>query len=150
VQLCIVHQIRNSCAFVGHSDRKAFSAELKGIYTAPTREAAKEALDAMATKWQRYSYAFESWRRNWEALTTYFDYPPEIRRIIYTTNAIESLNSRIRRFSNAKYQFPDDQAALKAVYFSIQGVLNKWTQPIPHWGLILNQLIIIFGERCRR
>lgn len=148
-QLCIVHQIRHSTAFVSYNDRKEFCADLKGVYTAPTREAAKEALETMATQWQKYSYAFESWRRNWDALTTYFDYPPEIRRIIYTTNAIESLNSRIRRFANAKYQFPDDQSALKAVYFSIQGVLKKWTQPIPHWGLILNQFMIIFGVRSR-
>ncbi len=148
-QLCIVHQIRNSCAFVSYNDRKEFCADLKTIYAAPTREAAKEALEEVSKKWQKYHYAFESWRKNWDALTAYFDYPPEIRKIIYTTNAIESVNSRIRRFSNAKYQFPDDNAALKAVYFSIQALLKKWTMSIPHWGLMLNQFMIIFGERCR-
>jgi putative transposase len=148
-QLCIVHQIRNSCAFVSYNDRKEFCADLKTIYAAPTRQAASEALDEVSKKWQKYQYAFDSWRKNWDALTTYFEYPPEIRRLIYTTNAIESVNSRIRRFSNAKYQFPDDQSALKAVYFSIQALIKKWTHPIPHWGLILNQFMIIFGERCR-
>lgn len=147
-QLCVVHQIRNSCAFVSFKDRKAFCNDLKTIYTAPTRQAAWEALEAASEKWQQYRYAFDAWRRNWEALTTYFEYPLEIRRIIYTTNAIESVNSRIR-FSNAKYQFPDDQSALKAVYFSIQAILKKWTQPIPDWGVMVYQFIIIFGERCR-
>lgn len=148
-QLCIVHQIRNSCAFVGYKDRKEFCADLKTIYTAPTEQAGREALEVASKKWSKYAAAFESWSRNWAALSTMFDFPPEIRKIMYTTNAIESVNSRIRRFSNAKYQFPDDNAAMKAVYFSIQALLKKWTQPIPNWGLILNQFMIIFGERCR-
>ena len=148
-QLCIVHQIRNSCAFVSYKDRKEFCADLKTIYTASTEHNGKEALEAASKKWQKYAYAFESWNKNWSALSTMFEFPPEIRKIIYTTNAIESVNSRIRRFSNAKYQFPDDNAALKAVYFSIQALLKKWTASIPNWGLMLNQFIIIFGERCR-
>ncbi|MCU0424436.1 MAG: IS256 family transposase [Candidatus Kapabacteria bacterium] len=148
-QLCIVHQVRNSCAFVSYKDRKEFCADLKAIYTAPTEKAGREALEAASQKWSNYAYAFESWNRNWAALSTMFDFPSEIRKIIYTTNAIESVNSRIRRFSNAKYQFPDDNAVMKAVYFSIQALLKKWTMPVPNWGLILNQCMIIFCERCR-
>ena len=149
-QLCVVHQIRNSCKYVAWKDRKAFVAELKNVYAAVNREAALHALEAFSEQWgAKYGYAITSWQNNWEALTQYFDYPLEIRTIIYTTNVIESLNSGIRKYTKAKTLFPDDQAALKAVYLAVMNIQKKWTQSIRNWGTILNQFIIIFGERCR-
>jgi putative transposase len=149
-QLCIVHQIRNSCHYVIWKDRKAFCADLKDVYNATNRDAAETALSAMEQKWgEKYGYAFRSWRNNWDNLTIYFDYPMEIRKIIYTTNAIESLNRTVRKYTKPKVQFVDDTAALKAVYLAIMNQTRTWTQPIPNWGLVLNQLLIIFGDRCK-
>lgn len=148
-QLCIVHQIRNSCKYVAWKDRKDFLDDLKAVYKAVNREAAWQALEGFAGKWgKKYGYAIASWQNNWEALTQYFDYPVEIRTLIYTTNVIESLNSSIRKYTKAKTLFPDDQAALKAVYLSIMNIQRKWTQAIKNWGTILNQFIIIFENRC--
>jgi transposase-like protein len=110
---------------------------------------AYDALDEFAKKWgSKYAYAIKSWRDNWDELTAYFDYPQEIRKIIYTTNAIESLNSSIRKYTKTKTVFPDDQAALKAVYLAIANVEKKWTMPIWDWGSVINQLIIKFEDRC--
>jgi len=148
-QLCVVHQIRNSTRYVVWKDRKQFLADLKSVYGAINREMAYDALEEFARKWgSKYGYAIKSWQNNWDELTAYFDYPEEIRRIIYTTNAIESLNSTIRKYTKAKTVFPDDQAALKAVYLAIANVEKKWTFPVRDWGSILNQLIIKFGDRC--
>ena len=97
----------------------------------------------------KYPYAIKSWKDNWEELTAYFDYPMEIRKIIYTTNAIESLNSSIRKHTKTKTVFPDDQSALKAVYLVINNIQQKWTMPIQSWGIIINQFIIKFGDRCQ-
>jgi len=97
----------------------------------------------------KYGYAIKSWKENWEELTSYFDYPMEIRRIIYTTNTIESLNSSIRKYTKIKTVFPDDQSALKAVYLAISNIQLKWTMAIRDWGMIVNQFIIKFGDRCR-
>lgn len=148
-QLCIVHQIRNSVKYVVWKDRKRFLADLKLVYNAINREMAYEALEEFAQKWNsKYAYAIKSWRDNWEELTAYFDYPMEIRRIIYTTNTIESLNSSIRKYTKTKTVFPDDQAVLKAVYLAVANIEKKWTMPVRDWGSVINQLIIIFGERC--
>lgn len=148
-QLCIVHQIRNSCKYVAWKDRKDFLDDLKDVYKAVNREAAWQALEGFAGKWgKKYGYAIASWQNNWEALTQYFDYPVEIRTLIYTTNVIESLNSSIRKYTKAKTLFPDDQAALKAVYLSIMNIQRKWTQALKNWGTIFNQFIIIFENRC--
>ena len=148
-QLCVVHQIRNSTRYVVWKDRKQFLADLKSVYGAINREMAYDALEEFARKWgSKYGYAIKSWQNNWDELTAYFDYPEEIRRIIYTTNAIESLNSTIRKYTKAKTVFPDNQAALKAVYLAIANVEKKWTFPVRDWGSILNQLIIKFGDRC--
>jgi len=148
-QLCVVHQIRNSTRYVVWKDRKQFLADLKSVYGAINREMAYDALEEFARKWgSKYGYAIKSWQNNWDELTAYFDYPEEIRRIIYTTNAIESLNSTIRKYTKAKTVFPDDQAALKAVYLAIANVEKKWTFPVRDWGAIINQLIIKFGDRC--
>lgn len=149
-QLCIVHQIRNSVKFVVYKERKAFCADLKAIYDAPNQDAATDALDKMEEKWgSKYSYAIQSWRKNWVALTAFLDYPPEIRKIIYTTNTIESLNASIRKYTNSKNIFPDDNAALKAVYLAINNIENKWTRQTLLWGLIVLQFKICFGERCK-
>lgn len=147
-QLCIVHQIRNSCKYVAWKERKAFVADLKEVYRAINREQAWLALEIFEQKWGRkYGYAIVSWKNNWDALTQYFDYPMEIRRIIYTTNAIESLNSGIRKYSTPKKLFPDDQAAMKVVYLAIINIQKKWTMAIHNWGTILNQFNIIFDDR---
>lgn len=148
-QLCVVHQIRNSTRYVVWKDRKQFVADLKNVYGAINSEMAYDALEEFARKWgSKYAYAIKSWRDNWDELTAYFDYPGEIRRIIYTTNAIESLNSTIRKYTKAKTVFPDDQAALKAVYLAIANVEKRWTMPIRDWGTVINQFIIKFEGRC--
>lgn len=130
-------------------ERKEFSADLKLIYAAVNKDAARAALDDFTAKWKsKYGYAILSWEKNWDELTSYFDFPLEIRKIIYTTNVIESLNSGIRKFTKAKNLFPDDQAALKAVYLSVMNIQKKWTMPVRDWGKIINQFSIIFENRC--
>lgn len=149
-QLCVVHQIRNSSRYVVWKERKQFIADLKLVYGAINKEAAYDALQEFEKKWgSKYGYAIKSWKDNWEELTAYFDYPMEIRKIIYTTNAIESLNSSIRKYTKTKTVFPDDQSAIKAVYLAINNIQQKWTMPIRSWGIIINQFIIKFGDRCQ-
>lgn len=149
-QLCMVHQIRNSLKYVVWKDRKAFCADLKSIYAAPGRRAAEGALKDLADKWSgKYRHAIQSWQNNWENLTSYFDYPIEIRKIIYTTNTIENLNRGIRKYIKTKVQFPDDASAEKAVYLAIQNIEKKWIMPIQNWGMVLNQLVTLFADRCR-
>jgi len=129
-QLCMVHQIRNSCRYVVWKDRKVFCADLKEVYAAPTKTAAVDAFKGFAQKWEgKYRYAIQSWQTNWENLTSYFDFPVEIRKIIYTTNSIENLNRGIRKYTKTKVQFPDDQAAEKAVYLAIMNIEKKWSMP---------------------
>lgn len=148
-QLCVVHQIRNSAKYVVWRERKRFMADLKLVYDAINREMAYDALEEFACKWNaKYAYAVKSWKDNWDELTAYFEFPLEIRRMIYTTNTIESLNSTIRKYTKTKTVFPDDQSALKAVYLAVANVEKKWTIPVRDWGSIINQLVIIFGERC--
>ena len=149
-QLCVVHQIRNSCKYVVWKERKEFTADLKMIYRAPNREMALEGLKDFEIKWgTKYAYAVKSWKENWDYLTAYFDYPQEIRTLIYTTNPVESLNSTIRKFTRSKTLFPDDQAALKSVFLAVCNVQKKWTMQLRNWGQIINQFDIIFDERCR-
>lgn len=147
-QVCIVHQIRNSCKYVGWKERKEFSLDMKAIYTAPNREAAAQALDELDRKWgSKYGYAIKSWKANWNELTAFLDFPLEIRKIIYTTNVIENLNGKIRKYTKNKMSFPTDEAVLKSVYLSIHEASKSWTLPIRNWGEILNQFIIIFEGR---
>lgn len=149
-QLCVVHQIRNSSRYVVWKDKKEFTHDLKSVYAAISRQEAEDALEVFAQKWrEKYGYAVKSWYDNWENLTQYFEYPLEIRKIIYTTNVIESLNNSIRKYTKSKSIFPDDTAAQKAVFFAIQNVQKKWTQSIRNWGIILNQFLTIFDERCK-
>ena len=147
-QICVVHQIRNSARYVVWKDKKEFARDMKLIYTAPTREAAESALKDFDNKWRgKYAYAVKSWYKNWEELSMFFDFPPEIRRIIYTTNIIENLNGKIRKYTKNKNSFPTDDAVKKSVYLAIREITKKWTQPIRSWGIILNQFIAIFGDR---
>ena len=149
-QLCIVHQIRNSCKYVVWKERRAFVADLRMIYAAPNKELAAEALKDFERKWgSKYGYAVKSWNDNWEYLTAYFDYPQEIRSLIYTTNPVESMNSTIRKYTRSRTLFPDDHAALKSVFLAICNVQKKWTKQIKCWGQIVNQFVIIFEKRCR-
>ncbi|NQT77558.1 MAG: IS256 family transposase [Bacteroidetes bacterium] len=149
-QLCVVHQVRNSLRYVVWKEKKEFTADMKQIYHAATIEAAEQALENFEKKWgQKYAYAVKSWKNNWENLTQFFEYPLEIRKIVYTTNIIESLNRGIRKYTKTKSMFPHDQAALKAVYLAIGNIENKWTMPIRNWGMILQQFLIKFEERCR-
>jgi transposase-like protein len=149
-QLCIVHQIRNSCKYVVWKDRKQFCSDLRLVYGAPTKDAAEQALVSFALKWEtKYRHAIQSWRNNWKNLTAYFDFPVEIRKIIYTTNTIENLNRGIRKYVKAKVQFPDDQAAEKAVYLAIMNIEKKWSMILHNWGLVLHQFVTIFENRCQ-
>jgi transposase-like protein len=149
-QICVVHQIRNACKYVVYKDRKAFTADMRDIYGAPNRQAAEAALESFAQKWEgKYSYAIKSWRDNWEELTVFLEYPLEIRKIIYTTNLIENLNGKIRKYTKNKLSFPTDQAVMKSVYLAVREATRKWTMPIRNWGIILNQFLIIYGERVR-
>jgi transposase-like protein len=149
-QICVVHQIRNTCRYVVWKDKKEFTRDMKEIYTAPNKEAALAALNDFGLKWEsKYSYAIKSWRDNWDELTVFFDYPMEIRRIIYTTNLIENLNGKIRKYTKNKLSFPTDDAVMKSVFLSVREVSKKWTMPIRNWGVILNSFLIIFEDRVR-
>ena len=149
-QLCVIHQVRNSLRYVVWKEKKEFTADMKHIYHAATLEAAEQALRNFENKWGlKYAYAVRSWKNNWENLTQFFDYPLEIRKIVYTTNIIESLNRGIRKYIKTKSIFPHDQAALKAVFLAIGNIEKKWTMPIQNWGMILQQFLIKFEDRCR-
>lgn len=148
VQRCIIHQIRSSTRYVSYKDVKAFTAALKPIYKAPTEEAAMAALEALETTWgAKYPAAIRSWRDHWDELATMFKYPDEIRRIIYTTNAIENFNRQLRKVTKTKSAFVSDDALLKQLYLVTMQVTGKWTMAIRDWGSILMQLSVYFGDR---
>jgi putative transposase len=146
-QLCIVHQIRNSVKFVPWKDRKAFVADLKAVYGAINLQAASDAFAKFKDIWfQKYGYAIKSWETNWDNLIPLFNYPPELRKIMYTTNTIEGVNRAIRKFTKTKSIFPNDQAATKSVFLAIDQIQTKWTMPIRDFGIINNQILIIFDQ----
>ena len=148
VQRCIVHQIRNSLRYVSWKDRKEFVRDLKSVYQAPNREAAETNLLRLGEKWNdRYAIAVRSWERNWDELSTFFEYPAEIRRLIYTTNTIEGYNRQLRKVVKNKASFPTTQAVRKLLYLANVNISKKWTRPIVRWALILNQLAIRFDDR---
>lgn len=150
-QICVVHQIRNATKYVVWKDRKAFTHDMRSIYTSPNKEAAKAALEDFKKKWNdKYSYAVDSWYRNWDELTVFLEFPVEIRKIIYTTNIIENLNGKIRKYTKNKLSFPTDEALKKSVYLAIHEVTRKWSMPIPNWGIIFNQFLIIFEDRINK
>ncbi len=148
IQLCIVHMVRNSLKFVPWKDYKEVTADLKSIYQSITEDEAKLELDHFCEKWDdKYPQISRSWRANWENLNTIFSYPADIRKVIYTTNAIESLNSVIRKSVKTRKVFPSDDAAFKVVYLAIQAASKKWTMPIQNWKPALNRFIIEFEEQ---
>ncbi len=148
VQLCIVHMVRNSLRFVPWKDKKAVVADLKTIYTATNAEVAKESLNAFRTKWdEKYPTIADSWERNWEGLVPFLSYPDYIRKAIYTTNAIESLNRSLRKISKNRGSFPNDESALKLLYLALRNISKKWTMPIRLWKQALNQFVILFPGR---
>jgi putative transposase len=148
VQLCLVHLVRYSLAFVSFKERKAVAADLKAIYRAATAQEAEAQLESFARKWdQRYPLIAKSWRSNWARLVPMFGYPEEIRRAVYTTNTIESLNMSLRKIIKTRASFPSDDAAFKLLYLALQNIQQKWTMPIPHWSQALNAFAILFEER---
>jgi putative transposase len=148
VQLCIVHMIRHSLSFVPWKDRKAIAQDLKEIYTACNEPAARVALEIFRSKWDRqYPTIGASWERNWAGIVPFLAYPDFIRRAIYTTNIIESINYSIRRVTKNRIIFPDDKAAYKLVYMALKNLAKRWTMPIHHWKQALNQFAIVFGDR---
>ena len=150
VQRCIVHQIRYSTKFVSYKDRKAFVASLKSVYKADTEELALSALDDLEGEWgKKYPASVASWRNNWPQLSTYFKYPSEIRKLIYTTNSIENFNRQLRKVTKSKTIFPTDDALFKSLYLAMQDATKKWTGKYWDWGLTLDQLCIYFGDRIQ-
>ena len=148
VQLCIVHQVRNSLRYVGSKHHKAFMVDLKRVYQALNKEAAEMALDELEQIWgEKYPIVIQSWRRKWENLSVYFRYPEPIRKVIYTTNSIEAVHRQFRKLTKTKGGFPNDNSLLKLLYLGIQNASKKWTMPIHDWNLTLSQLAIFFEGR---
>jgi putative transposase len=147
-QLCIVHMVRNSLQFVPWKARKEVARDLKTIYQAVTVEQAEAALVTFSDKWDaKYPMISQSWWRHWDNLTTFLALPPEIRKVIYTTNAVESLNSSFRKILKTKGSFPNDEAVFKLIYLAFGNIAKKWTRPISNWPLALNQFAILFPDR---
>ena len=147
-QLCIIHMIRNSTRYVSYKEIKAVMADLKKIYGAVSEEAALFALEEFGEKWnKKYPQIYKSWENNWAELSTFFKYPEEIRRLIYTTNAVEGFHRMLRKFTKTKTNFPTDDALRKSTYLSIKEISKKWNQPIHHWGIIIGQLTVFYEER---
>ena len=150
VQLCIVHQVRNSLRYVTWKERRKVTKDLRTIYSSATIEQAEGKLAEFAEKWDRkYPAISTSWQANWSRLSVFFDYPPEIRKVIYTTNAIESLNFTLRKILKKRGAFPTDEAILKILYLAIHDVAKRWTMPIANWRPALNQFVVLFGDRVR-
>ena len=148
VQRCIVHQVRYTTKFVNYKDLKPFVKDLKSIYQAPSEETALEALDSLEETWgKKYPASVASWRNNWPQISTFFKYPAEIRKIIYTTNAIENFNRGLRKVTKAKAVFPTDDALFKSIYLAMVDITKKWTGTSWNWGQTLDQLMIYFGDR---
>ena len=146
-QLCVIHQIRNSTKYVSYKDLKAVMADLKRVYGAPTLDDAAYRLEEFREKWaKKYPQILKSWDENWAELTTYFKYPAEFRRVIYTTNAVEGFHRMLRKYTKTKSIYPTDDALRKSVFLSISQISRKWTMPIANWGVIMGQLIIFFQD----
>lgn len=148
VQLCVVHQIRNSLKYVGSKNQKEFMVDLKRVYKASNKELAESELNTLEDKWNdKYPIVIKSWRNNWERLSQYFKYPEDIRRIIYTTNAIEAVHRQFRKLTKTKGAFPNQDSLLKLLYMGIQNASKKWTMPVQNWSLTISQLAIFFEGR---
>jgi putative transposase len=150
VQTCVVHQIRNSIKYVASKDQKPFMADLKPVYQAITLDEAEQRLMDLEAKWgKKYPVVIESWHRNWSKLTTYFRYSADIRKLIYTTNAIEGFHRQVRKVTKTKAAFTSDMALLKLIYLATMNIQKKWTQPLQNWSLTVSQLSILFKDRLK-
>jgi putative transposase len=148
VQLCIVHMVRNSLRYVPWKDRRAVARDLREVYTAPTDEAALQALAAFEAAWgDRYPMVARSWRDRWENVVPFYSYPEPIRKVIYTTNAVESLNAQLRKVTKKRGAFPTDDSVRKVLYLAIQRASRRWTMPIQDWPAALNYFSIVFAGR---
>src|SRR5258705_2972312 len=148
VQLCIVHLVRHSLNYVGWQERKEVARDLRLIYTAATATAAEQRLDEFSLKWDaKFPMLAKSWRNNWERVIPFFAHAPEIRKVIYTTNAIESLNMSLRKVTKARGSFPHDEAVFKLLYLALRNIEKRWTKPVQHWKAALNLFAIIFEDR---
>ena len=147
-QRCIVHQVRNTLKYVGEKNKKEYANDLKTIYHAPSEDAALEALDRVTEKWEDdYPNAMKSWYKNWDVISPIFKFSSDVRKVIYTTNAIESLNSGYRRLNKQRSVFPSDTALLKALYLATHEIAKKWTMPLRNWGKVLGELEIMYPDR---
>lgn len=150
IQTCIIHQLRNSMKYVASKNQKEFMADLKLVYKADTKETAEIELDNLENKWgKKYPIVIRSWRNNWSCLSTYFDYTPEIRNLIYTTNTVEGFHRQIRKVTKTKGPFTSDMALLKIIYLAYCQIKKKWTKPLRNWALTVQQLSIRFGDRVK-
>lgn len=150
IQTCIIHQLRNSMKYVASKNQKEFMADLKLVYKAETRETAETELDNLEEKWgKKYPIVIRSWRTNWSCLSSYFDYTPEIRRLIYTTNTVEGFHRQIRKVTKTKGPFTSDMALIKIIYLAYRQIKKKWTSPLQNWALTIQQLSIRFGDRVK-
>lgn len=148
IQRCVIHQIRNSLKYVASRDQKAFMKDLKTVYKADTLDIAQTQLDQLAQKWEaKYPIVLQSWRANWPELTTYFEYTKPIRKLIYTTNAVEGYHRQVRKVTKTKGAFTNDMSLLKLVYLATKNIEKKWTSPLQNWSLTVQQLAITFGDR---
>jgi len=148
IQLCVIHQIRNTLKYIASKDQKAFMQQLKTVYKAPTEEAAVENLNLLEETWgKKYSLAIKSWKQNWPNLSTYFKYPQEIRTIIYTTNAVEAVHRQFRKVTKSRAIFPNDDALKKMLFLAYRDLSKKWTMSIQNWAFVLSQFSIIFDDR---
>jgi transposase-like protein len=150
IQTCIIHQIRNSIKYIASKDKRDFMKDLKEVYKAPTEELALAQLDNLKNAWgSKYAIVIDSWYANWNNLSTFFEFSPRIRKMIYTTNALEGFNRQIRKFTKNRIIFPTDEALNKSVYLATMEIMQKWTQVTPNWGATLAELSIIFEEQLK-
>jgi transposase-like protein len=150
VQTCVIHQIRNSLKYVASKDNKEFMKDLKMIYQAPTKEKAEIELANLDEKWsKKYPIVIKSWYSNWDKLTTYFAYDERIRKLIYTTNAVEGFHRQVRKITKTKGAFTNDMALLKLIYLAVENISEKWTSPLANWAITSQQLYIKFGDRMQ-
>ena len=148
LQRCIVHQVRNTLKYVGEKNKKEFANDLKAIYQAPSEKAALEQLERVTAKWEKdYPNAMKSWHTNWDVISPIFKFSAQVRKVIYTTNAIESLNSGYRRLNKQRSVFPSDTALLKVLYPATTEISKKWTMPLRDWGKVLGEFEIMYPDR---
>lgn len=150
VQTCVIHQIRNSLKYVASKDQKIFMKDLKMVYQAANKSQAEDGLIKLEGIWgKKYPVVIKSWNNNWDKLSTYFQYDEHVRRLIYTTNAVEGFHRQVRKVTKTKGAFPNDMALLKLIYLTVENISKKWTQPLHNWGLTVQQLSIKFGDRMK-